>query len=310
MAFVSIPGDYGWPTFIDADGDTRLINVTLTGLPTNVGDGEPTASAYGNPYLFNGRRWDAETGLYYYRNRYLEPLTGRFTTPDPIGNWGDPMNLGNAFTYTGNNPWTYVDPFGLDGSSALDRIGSFMAWPFEQLGGAVEYVGGMLFGGSSPRPRELPSLDEFEARAAAGNSEYDPDYGQYSIEAFHTTLQGARISVDVAMMFGPSGASILYEALSSAVDLSQGYYASAALPFGLSVLRRCSPGARLTGAGNQVAQTGARTAEEYENAIRLLYGGIPFAQAGYNTVANGRRVLGVADHALQWEGRSVAIEAK
>jgi RHS repeat-associated protein len=49
---------------------------------------ELSASAFGNPYFFQGRRYDAELGLYYYRNRYMSPLLGRFITPDPLGAFG------------------------------------------------------------------------------------------------------------------------------------------------------------------------------------------------------------------------------
>ncbi len=33
-----------------------------------------------NSYIIRLTRYDPETGLYYYRTRYLDPLTGRFTT--------------------------------------------------------------------------------------------------------------------------------------------------------------------------------------------------------------------------------------
>ena len=72
--------------------------------------GDP--SSIGNPYLFTGRSYDAETGLYWYRTRYLDPVAGRFTSRDTIGPWGDPAELGNAYAYVGNNPWTWVDPYG------------------------------------------------------------------------------------------------------------------------------------------------------------------------------------------------------
>jgi len=35
-------------------------------------------SSLGNSYLFTGRQYDAETGLYYYRARYYSPSIGRF----------------------------------------------------------------------------------------------------------------------------------------------------------------------------------------------------------------------------------------
>jgi len=66
-------------------------------------------SAFANPYLFTGRAYDAESGLYYYRARYYDYYTGRFLQPDPAG-YTDGLNL---YAYVGNNPLAYVDPFGL-----------------------------------------------------------------------------------------------------------------------------------------------------------------------------------------------------
>jgi len=88
-------GDYGEPMFSDG-----------AGLPL-------AESAIGNPYLFTGRRYDGETGLYYFRARYLDPVIGRFISRDPLGPWGDPANAGNGLAYVGNNPWTHTDPMGL-----------------------------------------------------------------------------------------------------------------------------------------------------------------------------------------------------
>ena len=42
----------------------------------------------------------------------MDPKLGRFTSRDTIGLWGDPNNLGNPYTYLGNNPWSGVDPYG------------------------------------------------------------------------------------------------------------------------------------------------------------------------------------------------------
>jgi len=39
-------------------------------------------SATGNPYLFQGRRWDDEVDLYYFRNRVYSPALGRFLQRD------------------------------------------------------------------------------------------------------------------------------------------------------------------------------------------------------------------------------------
>ncbi len=62
-----------------------------------------------NPYMFTGRRFDIETGLYYYRARYYNPYIGRFLQTDPVG-YGAGINW---YAYCGNNPLGYTDPSGL-----------------------------------------------------------------------------------------------------------------------------------------------------------------------------------------------------
>lgn len=100
----------------DAFGNPTVYDATGAALP---------ASAINNPVLYTGRTWQPELGLYDYRNRQYDPTTGRFTTPDPLGAHGDWNNLGNAYTYVGNNPGRYVDPLGLmeyDINSTLSRF--------------------------------------------------------------------------------------------------------------------------------------------------------------------------------------------
>ena len=73
----------------------------------------------GNPILFAGRRFDANTGLYFLRARYYVPEMGRFTSRDPIGFWGDANNWGNPFNYGGNRPLSGSDPLGLGWFSSI-----------------------------------------------------------------------------------------------------------------------------------------------------------------------------------------------
>lgn len=67
-----------------------------------------TQSAYANPYTYTGRRFDTETGLYYYRNRMYSAELGRFISEDPLG-YVDGYNL---YRYARNNPLRYTDPMG------------------------------------------------------------------------------------------------------------------------------------------------------------------------------------------------------
>ncbi len=65
-------------------------------------------SIAGNEYFFTARRYEAKSGLYYYRARFYSPVLGRFLQPDPIG-YGDGLNI---YAYCKNNPVNFVDPTG------------------------------------------------------------------------------------------------------------------------------------------------------------------------------------------------------
>ena len=62
-------------------------------------------------YTYTGREWDKEADLYYYRNRFADPLTGQFVSKDPIGFAGGDVNL---YSYVGQNPVNWIDPWGED----------------------------------------------------------------------------------------------------------------------------------------------------------------------------------------------------
>jgi RHS repeat-associated protein len=69
------------------------------------------ASDYGNEFFFQGRQFDKESGLYYFRNRYYSPDLGRFISRDPIGYAAGDINL---YRFVGNNPYGGLDPMGLE----------------------------------------------------------------------------------------------------------------------------------------------------------------------------------------------------
>ncbi|EPY5712303.1 RHS element core protein [Escherichia coli] len=70
--------------------------------------GETSAQHLQQPYRLPGQQYDEESGLYYNRNRYYDPLQGRYITQDPIdikGGW-------NLYSYA-LNPVSWIDPLGL-----------------------------------------------------------------------------------------------------------------------------------------------------------------------------------------------------
>lgn len=72
-------------------------------------------SAVGNAFLFTGREYDAETGLYHYRARAYDPATGSFLQEDPLG-----LTAGfNLVAYVWANPVSYVDPYGYSGIGTI-----------------------------------------------------------------------------------------------------------------------------------------------------------------------------------------------
>ncbi|EPO1594688.1 RHS repeat-associated core domain-containing protein, partial [Escherichia coli] len=70
--------------------------------------GETSAQHLQQPYRLPGQQYDEESGLYYNRHQYYDPLQGRYITQDPIdikGGW-------NLYSYA-LNPVSWIDPLGL-----------------------------------------------------------------------------------------------------------------------------------------------------------------------------------------------------
>lgn len=137
VAYERDPGS-GWESYfahqLGHESVTRLVSTAGSvvesieyspyGQPTVwvSGTAQGSASTVGNPYLWKGHRVDAETGLVYMRYRHYDPVTGRFLTVDPLGVWGDSVNLGNGYAYGANAPTTSLDPYGLQGSPKPQTI--------------------------------------------------------------------------------------------------------------------------------------------------------------------------------------------
>jgi RHS repeat-associated protein len=95
----------GTPQILTDDSGTVSWKATYTPF----GETVISIGTVENPFRFPGQYYDQETGLHYNWNRYYDPQTGRYLTPDPIGLEGE-INL---FAYVQNNPINLVDSRGL-----------------------------------------------------------------------------------------------------------------------------------------------------------------------------------------------------
>jgi RHS repeat-associated protein len=102
--------------FADALGTvTRITDNTGTRYKLMVYDSygnmrSDTGSVQADYVSYTAREAERALGIYYYRARYYDPLTGRFITPDPLELADPDINL---YRFVRNNPISFIDPLGL-----------------------------------------------------------------------------------------------------------------------------------------------------------------------------------------------------
>jgi len=126
---------------------------------------EQMTGVYDNPYKFNAKELDNETGLYYYGARYYNPRVSIWYGVDPVA---EKMPSWSPYTYAFDNPIRFIDP---DGMAPVDlgpgpRIISRKEWgakpPVLGVGRQYEYITATattqtFFGTTYDRPVAVPT---------------------------------------------------------------------------------------------------------------------------------------------------------
>jgi len=131
---------HGKPTVLAPDGVTVRSASTLPG-------GE---QAYG----YTAQRYDRETGLWYFKHRYMDHGLGRFISRDPAG-YVDGMNL-----YTAYFVLTGTDPLGL-GSNSESPWTSFWGEYNKRSNENVAALGRAIYGAPAAFVRDVKATDAF-----------------------------------------------------------------------------------------------------------------------------------------------------
>ena len=78
------------------------------------GNQTSSSETVAQPFTYTAREWDSDSGLYYYRARYMDASVGRFTTMDPALGNADNLTSFHGYGYVANNPVRWRDPGGKD----------------------------------------------------------------------------------------------------------------------------------------------------------------------------------------------------
>ena len=123
------------------------------------------------PFRFQGQYQDSETGLYYNRFRYYDPVIGSYISQDPIGLAG---NNPTIYGYV-KDPNDWIDVFGLD-SSDLDKLNSKLG-ALENAQANADRVRQLPDGRTRYYGPEKPAKTQGPTRGASYVTEYDPKTG-------------------------------------------------------------------------------------------------------------------------------------
>jgi RHS repeat-associated protein len=124
------------------------------------------------PFRFQGQYEDAETGLYYNRFRYYDPVAGQYISQDPIGLLGGPRPYGYV-----RDPLHYVDVLGLTYTGGRHRDTSKPVndgMDSHHMPAKATYADSALSPGDGPAIKMDPA--DHHKTASYGASAGDPEF--------------------------------------------------------------------------------------------------------------------------------------
>jgi RHS repeat-associated protein len=122
------PGLWYGTSFLHTDAlgspvaKTNLAGQLLTPVRTSY---EPYGATWSGPNPtklgYTGHVNDVDTGLVQMQQRYYDPIAGRFLSVDPVVTDADTGSSFNRYIYAENNPFTFIDPDGMQATPGDDR---------------------------------------------------------------------------------------------------------------------------------------------------------------------------------------------
>jgi RHS repeat-associated protein len=131
----------------------------------------PNGSSVGNRFLFTGREWLKDIGVYDFRNRHYLPELGRFIQPDPKEYEAGDYNL---YRYCHNDPVNKTDPAGLKAWDTWGRL-MYMQSSFSGSFTQFQQARGVPFSQFESVARGRVS--EIATKVARGTTEYASTVG-------------------------------------------------------------------------------------------------------------------------------------
>jgi RHS repeat-associated protein len=190
-AFLKVYLDYNADGVVDSWDETQFGVDHAADATNDYGLVNGVDEEIGALPLYAGYWWDPELRLYHVRHRVYDPQAGRWLQRDPIGYEGGP----NLYQYSGNEPWNFTDPMGLD-------------WLDDGANAAAGVADGISFG-LTRKVREFFGIDE---TVDYTSSEYKTG----------TVVGAAYTVVAVAVATGGTSTVVMGGAVSGAVATVRG----------------------------------------------------------------------------------------